>query len=122
MDFRKNGEKGAPMSEYIICPDELSKKDVTITYELRLWLDQAYTYDGTERVDCPWLGWQYPIKDMLDKIDLLHEAGVKQAYEEGRLNSDDCDDCMYEEEHRKIEGFEERLEKIENLLNHKTRA
>lgn len=95
---------------------------MSITDELRLWLDQAYTYDGTERVDCPWLGWRYPIEAMLDKIDLLHEAGVKQAYEEGRLNSDDCDDCMYEAEHCRIEDFEKRIARIENLLNHKTRA
>jgi len=106
--------------EYIIRQDELHKKDVSITYELRLWLDQAYTYDGTERVDLPWLGWRYPIEAMLDKIDLLHDAAVKQSYEEGRLNSDDCDDCMYLEEHNKIEEFDKRISHIEHLLNHKT--
>lgn len=120
MDFRKNGEKGAYMSEFIICQDELCKKDVSITYELRLWLDQAYTYEGTTRVDRPWLGWRSTIESMLDRIDLIHEAGVKQAYKEGRLNCDDCDDCMYLEEHNKIEEFDKRISRIEKLLNHKT--
>lgn len=33
-----------------------------------------------------------------------------------------CGDCMYEADHYRIDDLEKRIAKIENLLNHKTRA
>lgn len=32
------------------------------------------------------------------------------------------DDCIYEKDHCRIDDLEKRIARIENLLNHKTRA
>ena len=60
---------------------------MSITDELREWLENAYNYgtgeDLFKKNYRPWFGWKLVLEPMLDRIDEEHEKAVVDAYIEG---------------------------------------
>lgn len=81
----------------------MGKKEgrMSITTELREWLENAYSYGTGEnsfkKNYCPWFGWKLVLEPMLDRIDAEHESKVsywqgasyKDGYDEGFASADD---------------------------------
>ena len=63
---------------------------MSITTELREWLENAYSYGTGENLFKknyrPWFGWKLVLEPMLDRIDAEHEGACAEAYGNGVMS------------------------------------